>query len=225
MWANYPGPDGAAELQITNPGGGILGGDLLELEVKLEPHASARVSTQGASKAYRGAASSQRASFEVCAGARLEYLPHHLIPFANSSHSQSTEFRLHGDASMIAWEAFSAGRIARGERFAFDSLRSRTRLLRDRRLEATDGFNLPGGGEHFGGYSYLGNAFIVTPAAAPSLAARLQELLHRGDYRQETLAAASAPGDSLCVVRVLSRTAEGLYSALSQTLELFRHLG
>ena len=148
----------------------------MRLEVKLAPRSSARISTQGASKAYRGPASSQKAIFEVGAGARLEYLPHHLIPFAGSSHSQSTVFRLHGDATMLAWEAFSAGRVARGERFAFDSLRSRTRVLRDGRSEAADGFDLSGGDEHFGGYSYLGSAFAVT-RAAPSLAGELQELL------------------------------------------------
>lgn len=73
-------------MQITNPSGGILGGDHLDLEVSLAPGSSATVLTQAANKVYRGTDSGQTALFRIGERATLEYLPHHLIPYADSSH-------------------------------------------------------------------------------------------------------------------------------------------
>jgi urease accessory protein UreH len=53
--ANYPDGSGIPEVQITNPSGGILGGDSLKLEISLSPGSSATILTQAANKAYRGA--------------------------------------------------------------------------------------------------------------------------------------------------------------------------
>lgn len=215
---SYPDATGVPEVQITNPAGGILGGDALELEVGLAPGSSAVVTTQGAAKAYRGPPSSQGARFEVGEGAYLEYLPHHLIPFAGSSHRQSAEFRLAGGASLLAWEAYSAGRLARGERFAFDRLSALTHILRDGRPEAADGFDLPGGGEPFGGYGYLGTVFAVAEDAV-ALADTLHGLLQN---EPGTLASASAPSDALCAARVLAGSAPALYRSLNRCRDAAR---
>lgn len=216
--AAYPDGSGVPEVQMTNPAGGILGGDALELEVSLSPGSSAVVTTQGAAKAYRGPPSSQTARFEVGEGAYLEYLPHHLTPYAGSSHRQSAEFLLADGARLLAWEAYSAGRLARGERFAFDRLSARTRVYRGDRPEAADGFDLPGGGEPFVGYSYLGAVFAVTEDAA-GLAETLHGLLQNGPG---ALASASAPSESLCAARVLAGSAPALYRALNRCREAAR---
>ncbi len=126
----------------------------------LEPGSAGIVLTQAANKAYRGAQLSQRAVLSVGDGAFLEYLPHHLIPFPASSCSQETAFHLAGSATLVTWDAYAAGRIARGERFAFDALRAITRVWRNGLPEATDGLDLLGGGERFGGYSYVASAYV-----------------------------------------------------------------
>lgn len=97
------------EVQITNPAGGILGGDVLEVDVDVAPGSSATVLTQAANKAYRGEEASQTAVFRIGEGAFLEYLPHHLIPYAGSNYRQETTFHLTPDAILFAWDAFSAG--------------------------------------------------------------------------------------------------------------------
>jgi len=210
--ANYPDGSGTAEVQITNPAGGILGGDRLEMEVVLCPGASATVITQAANKAYRGAESSQSAVFRVESGAFLEYLPHHLIPYPHSDYRQTTCFHLAPDAALIAWDAFSAGRVARGERFAFTRLRSRTEIYRESIPEAIDGLDLPGGGERFGGYSYTAAAYVLAPKNLESLA---DDLHHLAGGVPGVLASASAPVPGLCVVRVLATGAPALYRALN----------
>lgn len=210
--ASYPDGSGAAEVQVTNPSGGVLGGDRLELDVALEPGASATVVTQGATKAYRGAEARGDAVFRVGPGAFLEHLPHHLIPYAGSNFRQTAEFRLAGDATLIAWDACAAGRVARGERFAFGSLGGRTRVFREGLPEAVDGFELRGGGEPFGGYLYLGSLYVLAPADLSPLAEKLHGLL--GDL-PEVLGSASAPGWGLCAVRVLAPGATALYGAFN----------
>lgn len=213
--AVYPDESGIPEVQITNPAGGLLGGDALELDVSLAPGSSATLTTQGATKAYRGEESRQKAEIHVSDESFLEYLPHHLIPFADSRHRQETRFALDGDAKLLAWEAYSAGRLARGERFEFERLSSRTRISVDDAPVASDGFELPGvyppGDEHFGGYSYLATVFVVAPDAAD-----LAEELH-GLLRLETrsLASSSAPSERLCISRILTGGAPALYRMLN----------
>ncbi|MDP9454859.1 MAG: urease accessory protein UreD [Actinomycetota bacterium] len=209
--AAYPDGSGIPELQVTNPSGGILGGDHLRMEIVLRPGAAATVLTQGAAKAYRGPESCHEAAFSLGEGTFLEYLPHHLIPYAGSRHRLRTEFRLRKSSALLAWESVSAGRLARGERFAFDRLSSRTRLCVDGRPEAADGFELSGGDEHFGGYSYLGTVLAWVPEGEKALAEKLQQTAQGNSI----LASASAPCAGLCVVRILSTNAEALYSTLN----------
>ena len=209
--AGYTDESGAAEVQITNPSGGVLGGDRLEMEVSLAPGASATILTQGATKAYRGPVAEQNAVFGLGSGAFLEYLPHHIIPYGGSNFRQTSDFRLAADATLIYWEAFSAGRVAREERFGYESLSSRTRIFREGLPQVVDGFELSNEGEPFGGYSYVGSLYILGPLDLSSLAEGLHEVAAGGG----ALASASVPADGLCVVRVLSGNTRELYRTLN----------
>ncbi len=168
-----PDATGMPEVMLTNPGGGVLGGDRLDLGVTLRPGAHATVCTQGATKVYRGAAAGQVSRLDVGSGARLEYLPHHVIPFAGSQFTQRTVIDLAPDARLLAWEAVSAGRLARGERFAFTSLSSRLTVRRGEVPELVDGCELTGDGEPFGGFSYMANACVLAPHDLSALAEQL----------------------------------------------------
>ncbi len=113
MRANYPDGFWMPEVQITNPSGGILGGDLLEVEVNVSPGASATVLSQAADKAYRGGGAFQASALRVGEDGFLEYRPHHLIPCAGSDYRQETTFHLAPDAA-LAWDPYAAGRGGRG---------------------------------------------------------------------------------------------------------------
>ena len=200
------------EVQVTNPSGGILGGDRLKLEVDLAPGSSATLLTQAANKAYRGPESSQDAVFRLREGSFLEYLLHHLIPYAASNYRQQTTFHLAPDATLLTWDAVSAGRLARGERFAFDSLAGRTRIFRDGVPEVVDGFDLAGGRESFGGYPYLAAAYVLAPTDLGPLADMLHEELSGAPA---ALASSSAPSAGLCAVRILADSSHALYVVLN----------
>ncbi len=218
--ANYPDGSGMPEVQITNPSGGILGGDRLEAEVEVSPGSSATVLTQAANKVYRGEGASQTTVLRAGEGAFLEYLPHHLIPYAGSTYRQGTTFHLAHDASLLAWDAFSAGRVARGERFAFDRLRARTSILREGVPEVVDGLDLAGGDELFGGYSYTAAAYVLAARDLGPLAGKLHDFLAG---LSGTLASASAPAPGLCAARVLTSGAPELYRALNGVRTLVRN--
>lgn len=204
------------EVSLTSPGGGVLGGDQLDLTLTLHPGARATVCTQGATKVYRGALATQTTQVSVGPDAVLEYLPHHVIPFAGAQWRQQTVIELAPDARLIAWDALSAGRVAHGERFAFTGLSARLSVRRDGRPEVVDGYDLrggelPGGGEPFGGYSYLASACVLAPHDLSTLAERLAALL---GAHTDVLASASAPAHGLVTVRVLAGTAPSMTRAL-----------
>jgi urease accessory protein len=83
------------------------------------------------------------------------------------------EIHLDRDATLIAWDAVSAGRVARGERFAFDGLYVGMRIFRDNLPEVVDGFDLYAGGEPFGGYLHVGAAYVLAPRDLEPLAEKL----------------------------------------------------
>lgn len=109
-----------------------MAGDHLALDVEVQADAAAQITTTGATRLYRhragSADSEQRARFLVGDGALLEYLPDPVIPYAGSRHIQRTEIRLGLGSTLFWWEVLAPGRLAAGERFAFERLRVQTEV-------------------------------------------------------------------------------------------------
>jgi urease accessory protein len=129
----FPNSSGEALLHLHNVSGGILGGDRLALDATLHPGAQAQISSVGATRVYRsrneGLPAYQTTQLYVGKDALLEYLPDAVIPFAHSRFEQKTHIHLDEGAGLIWWETLSAGRIAGGECFAFDSLSVETSIF------------------------------------------------------------------------------------------------
>ena len=113
----------------------------------------------------------------------------------------------------------TTGGAGRGERFAFGRLRGMTRIFRDGKPEATDGFDLTGASEHFGGYSCAAGVHVVAPEDLGPLA---EELHHSLAGVPGALASASALAPGLCAVRVLAASATELYGALNGVRSIVR---
>src|SRR5438445_7492251 len=113
---------GAATLLLLNPTGGVLGGDHLETRVELGPGSHVCLSTPSATRVYRsaGEASVQRVILRVGEGARLEYVPDHVIPSPGARLVQSVEVDLAPGASPVLCDAWAAGRAARRGAWRFD---------------------------------------------------------------------------------------------------------
>jgi len=164
-------PEGSpCHVYVLHPPGGLVGGDRLEVAVRVGEGARALVTTPGAAKLYRslGPTAEQVQLLRVAAGGSLEWLPQENILFPGARARLRTELDLEPGATFIGWEVHSPGRPAIGERFetgeADLSLRIRRSgvpLLLDR-LRLADGKGLDGAG------GLRGYPVTATLAACPA---------------------------------------------------------
>lgn len=140
--------DPAAVVSILNPTGGLVGGDRLAIEIRVGAAAHACLTTPSATKVYRtsGEPAVQDVALTLEAGAVCEWVPDHTIPFAGAALRQRISVDVADGATLILVDAFAAGRVGRGEAWAFRLLESAITvrdakgwLLRDRFVLDGDG--------------------------------------------------------------------------------------
>ncbi len=113
-------------------GGGLVAGDQTRLDIRLGPDTRCYVGSQASSKIYRahGARpSSHVTTATVGPGALLVFAPDPVQPFADASYSQTQRFSLAPTAGLVLIDWISAGRAARGERWAFHQIHSRNEIF------------------------------------------------------------------------------------------------
>ncbi len=225
------GGDPYAEVAVLNVAGGVLAGDLLEQCFIVGPGAAARVLTVGATRLYRARGGGDRparqcTTLQVAAGARLEYLPDELIPYAGALYESETRLDVEPGGYAVVSEVVGPGRLHRGEVFAYRRLTLRVRadragtpLLRDTlRLEPQ--VWPPSAGPILGAYTHLATlyAFGLTAGAAALLATELHSLLdERGVYGGATL----GHGDTI-ILRAVGHSAYTLVQAVRAAAVLCR---
>jgi urease accessory protein len=215
----------AAWVYLASYGGGLVGGDALRLDVEVERGARGLIATQASTKVYRSTAG---ASHALHARVRDEGLlvvaPDPVVCFAASTYRQEQRFDLSPRGSLAVIDWISAGRLASGERWAFDSYRSRLTIWRDARCVLHDAMSLVGEDgpvpERLGRFSTL----LVAALAGPALADRAAEL--RASIaalpieRAASLILSAAPmGDDGAIVRMAGTSVEEV------TLEMRRRFG
>jgi len=136
----FPRNHGSAQWVFTATyGGGLVDGDGIVLDLEIDARASAFVSTQSATKVYRSPrGTSQSLDARVATGALLALVPDPVSCFAGARYSQRAHVALAGGASLLLVDAFTCGRAARGERWDFAHLASRTTITRDGHAVLTD---------------------------------------------------------------------------------------
>ncbi len=124
---------GGVLVHLHNVSGGVLGGDQLASEIRLEEGARVQVTTTGSTRIYRHRPEAQTAQQSVRChigpNALLEMLPDSVIPYAGSRYRQVTSYQLEQGAGLLAWELVTPGREAHGERFAYDLLELQTAIF------------------------------------------------------------------------------------------------
>lgn len=132
----YPEGESVCHVAMLHTAGGIVGGDRLSVDVRLNPGAHAVLTTATAGKLYRsnGLESTQTIHLTAAPGACLEWLPQEMIVFEGARFRQQVRVELGAGALWFGWEVLRFGRSARGEGFAAGSWRSRTEVWQDGRL-------------------------------------------------------------------------------------------
>jgi urease accessory protein len=125
--------DPSAVISILNPTGGLVGGDRLSIDVEATTGAHAVLTTPSATRVYRTDGDDATQSVKIAIGPRaaVEWVPDHTIPFAGSAFRQTLDVEMDETARLILVDAFSAGRVGRGEAWQFALLDSAV-SVRDR---------------------------------------------------------------------------------------------
>ncbi|GKS60430.1 hypothetical protein YTPLAS18_39570 [Nitrospira sp.] len=224
--------DGRALLTwLVNPSGGLVGGDVVSCAVDLKDNAHVVVSSPSATRVYRSLSlpATQHVSLRLGQGSILEWMPELTIPFAGSRYVQRLEAKLAPGATLVIWDAMAAGRIARGERWAFDDytndvcvqVASGARLI-DRAV-ARPGL-WQGTSDVMGEWNYSASLYVIGDAIGEATWDRLDSSLRscaRAWEGQGVLAGVSRSAAPGIVVKVLARSCpaltrlyEGLWEAV-----------
>ncbi len=127
-------PEGeTCHVYLLHPPGGVVGGDYLQIDTTLEEGSKALITTPGATKFYRSAASraQQVQHLRVEDDASLEWLPQENIFFPGAEVGLHTRVDLQGGARLALWEIHCLGRPVIAELFDEGQVDSRLELWRD----------------------------------------------------------------------------------------------
>lgn len=219
----YLDDTGAAYTLLVNPSGGLVGGDRLSIDMKLGADAHVLISAPSANRVYRsqGAVSIQDIQITIGAGAVLEWLPEHTIPFAGSRFRQTIHAALGQGATCILWDAVASGRIARGERWAFASLENEIRITTAAGQSLVERYALDpatdlGSVGFAAQWDYVASLYVVNDAVAPEVWSRLEERigLLLDERAERLLGGVSQPAAPGVAVKILARTAPDLTEAM-----------
>lgn len=110
---------------LSSHGGGLVDGDEVAFRVEVDAGAAALLTTQASTKVYRSPRGCrQSVTATVGDGGLLVVVPDPVVCFAGARLEQSIAIELGEGASVVLVDAATAGRVAHGERWAFERYRS-----------------------------------------------------------------------------------------------------
>jgi urease accessory protein len=126
----YPEPDGVCHVYILHPPGGVVGGDLLDVQIDAKSGASAVITTPAATKFYRSAQRLARQStrIRIAPDASVEWLPQEAIVFDGACAESLVSVELEPGGNFLGWEIVCLGRPAAALPFTRGHFRQRFEL-------------------------------------------------------------------------------------------------
>jgi urease accessory protein len=121
-----------AFLTISSPGGGVLQGDRLEIDISIAEGARLHVDTTSATRIYAmpNGAAEMTTQFTVARNAYGEYVPDPFTPYAGSRFTGHARHVVAESGALLLAEVVGPGRLARGESLAYDFFYSDTEVRR-----------------------------------------------------------------------------------------------
>ncbi|KAK7496753.1 hypothetical protein BaRGS_00011962 [Batillaria attramentaria] len=99
-------------------GGGLVGGDIIDLEIHLGNHCAALLTSQESTKVYRcqnGAESQQNVTYTLSGSSFLAILPDPVVCFADARFRQTQRVYMPHSGSLVLLDWLTAGRMALDE--------------------------------------------------------------------------------------------------------------
>jgi urease accessory protein len=220
----------AAWVFASSYGGGLVGGDRLAIDVRVEAGAGALLSTQASTKAYRsprGVESHLTASVDD--GGLLVSLPDPVTCFAGSSFRQTQAFHVHPAAGLVALDWMTSGRRGSGERWAFVEYASATTVRIGGRVAVHDAVRLTAAdgdlADRLGRFDVLALIVIAGERLAADAARAVAAVAERPVTRRAPVVVSAAPMPGIapappgCVVRLAGERVEDLRAAVRALLD------
>ena len=220
----YPEGPAVCHHVLVHPPGGIVGGDVLELQARLDSHTHAVITTPGATRFYRSAweLALQQTRLALASGARLEWLPLETIAYSGCIAENHLQLQLAPGAEAMGWDVLALGLPAADAAFARGIYRHHLELpgvwLDRGEIDAQDQalLNSPLG---FAGKRVLATLWWATGTPMPD--DKRQALLDAAreqisaDALQAT-AGTSSPQPQVLVLRALAERVEPAMALLAQ---------
>jgi len=107
----YPEGDQICHNVLVHPPGGLVGGDILDIQITVAEGAHGLISTPSATRFYKsgGQAALQQVVATLDPGARLEWLPLEAIAYNDCEATNRAVFNLAPSAELITWDVTALG--------------------------------------------------------------------------------------------------------------------
>jgi len=226
----YPEGDAVCHNVLVHPPGGLVGGDTLDIAVRVAAGSHGLITTPGATRFYRseGELALQRTELALEAGARLEWLPLEAICYSGCRAENRLILRAAEGAELIGWDVTALGLPGAGKPFELGSLQQHIEVpglwLERGRIDAADTRLLqsPIG---LAGHRCLASIFFVagSPIARARRDAALEvarALIDAHGLRES--AGATSPHAGIIVLRALAPVVEPAMQLLRQVWQAWR---
>ena len=210
---------------MLNTGGGVAGGDRLDLAFSVGVGGQVTIAAQAAERFYRALAadapSRVRTRLTVASGAALEWLPQETILFDRSALDRRLEVDLAADAGFLGVETIVFGRAAMGETVRQGWLRDLIRVRRGEELLLHDAIRLDGDIAAVLGRPAIGGGASVVATmvyVAPDAGAKLEAV-------RDALGPAEAGvsvWNGMMVARIVGANSASVRAAVVATLAVLR---
>lgn len=212
----YPEGDAIAQNVLVHPPGGLVGGDTLDIRVRVGPGAHGLVTTPGATRFYRseGEPALQRTQLDLEPGARLEWLPLEAIAYSGCLATNHLRVEAAPGAECLGWDLTALGLPLASQPFERGHLQQHLEapgLWLERGRIAADDAELLDGPLGLAGRRCLASLFFV--AGSPLERARAEAAIEaaRACIEAHELAATAGvtqPEPRILVLRVLAPVVE-----------------
>lgn len=223
----YPEGPGICHHVIVHPPGGVVGGDRLEVNARLDAGTHAVITTPGATRFYRstGVPAVQQVRLQLAGGARIEWLPLEAIAHRGCIAESQLTLELADGAEAIGWDILALGLPAAGEDFDSGSFLQHLEIpgvwLERGRVRGSDALLLesPLG---WAGHAVLGTLWWA--AGSPIGSERRQALLEGAlGLIDSAQAGVTMPNPQTVVLRVLAARVEPAMRLMQAVRAAWRH--
>jgi urease accessory protein len=224
-----PGSRGKSVRAFTSSfGGGLVAGDETLLDLHIGEHARCFLGTQASTKVYRNPSRrpcGHTTSASLGENSLLVFAPDPVQPFAHSTYSQRQRVHLAAGAGLALVDWFTAGRVARGERWEFTHFQSRNEVFCSNERIFLDAILLrPGDGSlasshRAGRFNCFAMLLFVGPPVKAFAETILSNISRRPVERRASLVASASPVRHGAVLRLAAESVEQLGRELHQHLK------